>query len=104
MDTPYYYSEELARIQPKTKSGIENEKRLLDMKRKLFLQTDYQTLISKMLINRENLEKNLSIHLPVIDPLDNGHSSDDEDNIDTKENKSDSLVIIQNDDNHDQQL
>lgn len=105
LDTPYYYSEELAKMQPKTESDIDKEKRLLDMKRKLFLQTDYQTLISKMLINRVNLEKKLSIHLPLIDPLDNDNSSDED--VDTKENKSDSIAIIHDDDdddNHEQQL
>lgn len=92
-------------MQPKTESDIDKEKRLLDMKRKLFLQTDYQTLISKMLINRVNLEKKLSIHLPLIDPLDNDNSSDED--VDTKENKSDSIAIIHDDDdddNHEQQL
>nr|XP_027202516.1 GATA zinc finger domain-containing protein 14-like [Dermatophagoides pteronyssinus] len=107
LDTPYYYSEELARMQTKNEINRQDEQQhLLDMKRKLFLQTDYQTLISKMLINRLNLEKKLSINLPVIEPLDN-FIDDTEDIDETKENNSTTDSVIHhdnnNDDNHDQQ-
>lgn len=107
LDTPYYYSEELARMQTKNEINRQDEQQhLLDMKRKLFLQTDYQTLISKMLINRLNLEKKLSINLPVIEPLDN-FIDDTEDIDETLENNSTTDSVIHhdnnNDDNHDQQ-
>lgn len=54
LDTPYYYSEELAQMQRETGGQKKNE-----MKRKFFLKTDYHTLLDKMLIN-QNIWKKLS--------------------------------------------
>lgn len=63
LDTPYYYSEELAQIQRETEDQKKSE-----MKRKFFLKTDYQTLLDKMLIHpsvwkrlSEQISNNLSI-------------------------------------------
>ena len=63
LDTPYYYSEELANLQESMKREKMEGKREIN-RRKMFMKTDQRTLMSKMLINREQIEAELNIVLP----------------------------------------
>lgn len=68
LDTPYYYSEELANLQESMKREKQPDrecKKEEDRRRKQFMKTDHRTLVGKMLIDRVTLETALNIELPV---------------------------------------
>lgn len=68
LDTPYYYSEELANLQEtlareKAESGG-GKKEAEERRRKVFMRTDQRTLVAKMLIDRLEVGRQLGIALP----------------------------------------
>ena len=64
LDTPYYYSEELANLQESMKREKAEGKKEEEKRRKAFMRTDQRTLVAKMLINRAEVEERLNIVLP----------------------------------------
>ncbi|KAJ6216692.1 hypothetical protein RDWZM_007849 [Blomia tropicalis] len=64
LDTPYYYSEELANLQETIKHEKLEGKKEEEKRRKLFMKTDQRTLVSAMLADRTELERRLNIVLP----------------------------------------
>lgn len=72
LDTPYYYSEELANMMNSmTVEGRRTTQRLEQEKRKFFGQIDNKTFLEKMLINVEEVERKLSIKLRQKEDLSN---------------------------------